>query len=86
MPADAPAMRRGEDFLGRDIGVAGDAVLGGRRTAFPFMAVGQSNGEIGTRTGIFQRVEALPVQPVGALAQHRIVLVPVRHRAILVDA
>ena len=69
-----PAMRRGEDFLGRDVGVAGDAVLGGRGAAFPFMAVGEADRQVGAGTGIMQRAEALAVEPVGALAQHRIVL------------
>ena len=47
MAADAPAMRRGEDFLGRDIGVAGDAVPGGRGAAFPFVAVGKPDRQVG---------------------------------------
>ena len=41
MAADAPAMRRGEDFLGRNIGVAGDPVLRRRSAALPFMAIGK---------------------------------------------
>ena len=86
MPADAPAMRRGEDFLGRDVGVAGDAVLGRRRAAFPFVAVGETDREVRARPRIFQRVEALAVQPLGALAQHRVVFFPGRDRAVLIDA
>ena len=46
-----PRMRRGEDFLGRDIGVAGDAVLGGRGAALPFMAIGKTDRQIGARAG-----------------------------------
>ncbi len=79
-------MRRGEDFLGRDIGVAGDAVLGGGGAAFPFMAVGEPDREIGARPGIMQRVEALAVQPFGPLAQHGIVLLPRSDGVIIVDA
>ena len=73
MTLDAPRMRRGEHFLGRDVGVAGDAVLGGRGAALPFMAVGQPDRQIGARSGEVQRGEALAVQPVGALAQRGIV-------------
>ena len=79
-------MRRGEDFLGRDVGVAGDAVPGGRRTAFPFVAVGKPDRQIGARAGIFQRVEALAIQPFGPLAQHGVVLFPCGDGAILIDA
>ena len=79
-------MRRGEDFLGRDVGVAGDAVLGGRGAAFPFMAVGEPDRQIRARAGIFQRVETLAVQPFGALAQHGVVLFPGRDGAVLIDA
>ena len=86
MAADAPAMRRGEDFLGRDVGVAGDAVLGGRGAAFPFVAVGKTDRQVGAGPGIFQRMEALAVQPFGALAQHGVVLFPGRDRAVLIDA
>ena len=86
MAADAPAMRRGEDFLGRNVGVAGDAVPGGRGAAFPFVAVGKTDGQVGAGAGIFQRVKTLAVQPVGPLAQHGVVLLPCRHRAILIDA
>ena len=50
------------------------------------MAVGETDGEVDARRRIMQRMEALAVQPLGALAQHRIVLVPGRDRAILVDA
>jgi len=63
-----------------------DAVLGRRGAALPLMAIGQADGEVGTGPGIFQRAEALAVQPFGALAQHRVVLVPGRDRAVLVDA
>jgi hypothetical protein len=79
-------MRRGEDFLGRDVGVAGDAVLGGRGAAFPFMAVGEPDRQIGAGPGIMQRVEALAVQPFGALAQHWHCAFPRRDGAILIDA
>ena len=86
MAADAPAMRRGEDFLGRDIGVAGDAVLRGRGAALPFVAVGKTDRKVGARAGIFQRMETLAVQPVGALAQDGIVLLPCGDGAVLIDA
>ncbi len=79
-------MRRGEDFLGRDVGVAGDTVLGRGRAALPFMAVSEANGEVDAGAGIFQRVEALAVQPFCALGQHCIVLVPGCDCAVLVDA
>ena len=84
MPAHPPAMRRGEDFLGRDVGIAGDAVLGGRGAAFPFVAVGETDRQIGARAGIFQRVKPLAVQPVGPLAQHRVVLLPCGDGAVLI--
>ena len=85
MPADAPAMRRGEDFLGRDVGVAGDAVPGGRGAAFPLVAVGEPDCQVRARAGIFQRVEALAVQPLGSLTQHGVVLFPGRDGAVLID-
>ena len=86
MPVDPPRMRRGEHFLGRDVGVAGDAVLGGRGAALPFMAVGQANGEVGAGPRIFQGAEALAVQPFGAAAQRGIVAFPGRNGAVIVDA
>ena len=82
MAADAPAMRRGEDFLGRNVGVAGDAIPGGRGAAFPFVAVGKTDRQIRAGAGIFQCVEALAVQPLGPLAQHGVVLFPCGDGAI----
>ena len=86
MPVDPAGMRRGEDLLGRDVGVAGDAVLGGRGAAFPFVTVGQPDREIGARPGIMQRAEALRVQPFGPLPQRRVVLAPCGDGVVLVDA
>ena len=86
MAARLAGMRRGEDFLGRDVGVAGDAVLRGRGAALPFMAVGEADREVGAGPGIMQRVKALAVQPVGALAQRRVVLLPGRDGVVLIDA
>src|SRR4051794_32010030 len=59
MAVDAPAMRRGEDLFGRDIGVAADAVLGERSAAFPFMAVGEPDGEVSARSRVLERAETL---------------------------
>ena len=47
MALDAQRMRRGEDLLARDVGVADDAVLGARGAALPFVPVGEADGEIG---------------------------------------
>ena len=85
MALDPLRMWRREDFLGRNIGVAGDAVVGGRGAALPFMVVGEANGEIGAGPGIFQRAEALAVQPFGAAAQRGVMLFPGVDGTILVD-
>src|SRR3954465_12698911 len=85
MAGDAPAMRGGEDLLGRDVGVAGDAVLGGGSAALPFMAIGEADGEVHAVTGVMQRAEALAVEPVGSCPQRRIVFVPSGNGAILID-
>ena len=60
MPVDAPGVRRGEDLFGRDVRIAGDAVLGGRGAALPFMAVGKSDRQVRARPGIMQRVKPVP--------------------------
>ena len=86
MPADSAAMRRGEDFFGRDVGIADDAVPGGRGAADPFMAVGKTDREIHARPAVMQRIKPLAVQPIGALAQKRIVFLPCGDRAVPVDA
>jgi hypothetical protein len=78
-------MRRGEDLFGRDVRVAGDAVLGGRGAALPFMAVGEPDGQVGAGPGIMQRMEALAVQPFGPRAQRGVVFLPCRDGAIIVD-
>jgi hypothetical protein len=51
---DAPGMRGGEHFLGRDIGIAEHAVLGNRGAAMPFVIVGEPDGEVGARAGKMQ--------------------------------
>ena len=86
MTVDLPAMRRGEDFLSRDIGIADDAVPGDRRAAHPFVAVGKPDHQVRTRSGIMQRLEALSVEPCGPLAQHGVVLFPCGHGAIAIHA
>ena len=86
MAFDPPRMWRRKNFLGRDVGVAGDAVVGGRGAALPFMTVGKAYGEIGAGPGIFQRAEALAVQPFGSAAQRRVMLVPCRNGIVIVDA
>src|SRR5260370_9427352 len=69
-------MRGGEYFLGRNVRVAGDAVPGCRGAAFPFMAVGEPDRQIGARSGITQRAESLSVQPFGPAAPRGVVLRP----------
>jgi hypothetical protein len=69
-------MRRGEHFLGWNIGVAGDAVFRGGGAAYPFMALGEPDRQIRARSGVMQRAEALPGQPFCPVAQRRIVLLP----------
>ncbi len=44
---DAQRVRRGEYLFGRDVGIAGDAVLGGGFASEPFMAIGQAECEVG---------------------------------------
>ena len=78
-------MRRGEDLFGRNIRVADDAVFGGGGAADPFMAVGKPDHQIRAGRGIMQRAEALGVQPIGPIAQRRIVLQPRRDRIISID-
>ncbi len=34
-------VRRGKDFLGGDVRIAGDAILGGRCAAMPFVSIGR---------------------------------------------
>src|ERR1700761_3600760 len=86
MAVDPPRMRRGEDFLGGDVGVAGDAVFRSRTAALPFMPVGKSNREVGAGSGEMQRSETLPVQPLPALTQDFVVSVPRCDSIIPVDA
>ena len=50
------------------------------------MAVGKPDRQVGAGPGIMQRVKALAVQPFGALAQHGVVLLPVRDGAVMIDA
>jgi len=56
-------VRRGEHFFGRNIGVADDAVVGGGGAAYPFMAIGEPDRQIGAGSGVMQRMEPLRVQP-----------------------
>ena len=85
-PSTRMRVRRGEHLLGRDIGIAGDAVLGGRRAALPFMFVGEADRQVGARPGIMQGGEAMAVQPLGAAAQRRIMRRPGRDRIDGIDA
>ena len=78
-------MRRGEYFLGRDIRVAGDPVLGRGGAALPFVTVGEPDLQVGAGAGIMQRTESLSVQPFGPAAQRGVVLVPRRDGLIIID-
>src|SRR5580700_187956 len=73
---DPSCMWRGEDFLRRDICVAGDSVLRGGAAALPFMSVGKADRKVSTGSGKMQRAEPLAVQPLPSAAQHLIVLFP----------
>src|SRR5712672_2294990 len=86
VPADPPGMRRGEYFLGRDIRVAGDPVLGRGGAALPFVTVGEPDLQVGAGSGIMQRAESLSIQPFGPAAQCGVVLVPRRDGLIIIDA
>src|SRR4029077_6790581 len=86
MSAHPPAMRRGEDFLGWDIGVAGDAVPGGGGAANPFVAIREPDRQIHAAPGIMQGMEALAVQPFGAAAQGGVMFLPCGDGTILIDA
>ena len=66
--------------------IADDAVFRGRRAAHPFMTVGKADRQIGAGPREMQGMEALAVQPVGALTQGGVVRCPVRDRIIVVDA
>ena len=83
---DAPRMRRGEDLLGRDVGIAGDAVLGGRGAALPFMTVGEADGEIGAGAGIMQRVKRWPFSHSVRLRSAALCVCPGRDGIGVVDA
>ena len=52
----------GEDLLGRDVGVAGDAVLGGGGAAHPGMALGEADLEVRPRAAEAQRGVAAGIQ------------------------
>ena len=84
MAVDAPCMRRGEDLLGRDVRIAGDAVLGRRGAALPFVAVGKPDRQVGARPGIVQRRESRwPFSQLRAAAcSARIVRRPGRDRIV----
>ena len=86
MPVDPPGVRRGEDLLGRNVGIAGDAVVGGGGAAFPFVAIGKPDRQVGAGSRIVQRAEALSVQPFGAVAQRGVVLFPRGDGVVIVDA
>ena len=69
---DAQRVRRGEHFLGRDVGIAGDAVLGRRRAALPFdgrrpgRRSGRCPGPVKCSAG-----KRLPFSQLGARVQRR---------------
>ena len=46
MAVDPARMGRGEDLFGRNVRIAGDAVLRRRRAALPVVAVSEADGEI----------------------------------------
>src|SRR5579863_8141901 len=79
-------MRRGVDFLRRNIGVAGDPVLRSRTAALPLVSIGEPDREVGTGAGEMQRTEPLSVQPLAAAAQYFVVRLPGRDGVIPVDA
>src|SRR5665647_1237999 len=86
MPVNPPGVRGGEHFLGRNIRVAGNAVLGGRGAALPFMAVSEPDRKIRAGSGVMQRAESLSVQPFGPAAQRGVVLLPRCDGVIIIDA
>src|SRR5574337_621891 len=75
-PLDAMRMRRCEHFLGRDVWIAGDSILGGRRAALPFVGVGESDREIRSRAPVVKGAEPPGVQPLRAPAESQIVRAP----------
>ena len=66
---DLHRMRRGEDLFGRNVRVAGHAVLGCRCAAVPFVAIRQPDGQVRAGAGEMQRGETFAVQPAGALLE-----------------
>src|ERR1700733_5183820 len=82
---DPLGMRRGEDLFGRNIRIAGNAVLCRRAAALPLMPVGKTDREVGARSGKMQRAESLPVQPLPSAAQYLIVSLPGGDGVIPVD-
>src|ERR1700722_9060587 len=68
MALDSAPMRGCEPRLGRDVRVAGYSVLRRRGPTLPVVAVGEPDGEIGSRSGIMERVKFFGVQPFRALA------------------
>src|ERR1700686_1773650 len=86
MPAHPPRMRRGEHFLGRNIGIACDAVSGAGGATYPFMALGEPDREIRAWSGVMQRTESLPIQPFGPAAQRGVVLLPCCNGIVAVHA
>jgi hypothetical protein len=50
------------------------------------VTVRQSNGEVGARAGVVERVELVPVEPGGAVAQRGIVLEPGFNEIVVIDA
>src|SRR5690606_18648293 len=78
--------RRGENFLGGYVRIAGHAIPGHRSSAHPFMAVRKPDGEVGSRPGETQRMETVPVEPLRALAQGRIVRLPRADRIVAIGA
>src|SRR6185437_5675317 len=86
MALDPARMGRGEDLLGRNVGIAGDSVLRRRRAALPVMAVGEADGEIRSRPGIVEGVKFPRVQPFRPSAERRVVRGPGLNRIGIVDA
>ena len=86
VPAHPPRMRRGEHFLGRDVWIADDPVLGDGGAAHPFVAVSEPDGQGGAGSRIVQRAETVGGQPFRPAAQGCVVLLPCRDRVIVIDA
>src|ERR1700733_5570685 len=72
MAVDATRMGRRKHLFGRNVRIAGDAVLRRRRAALPVVAVSKADGEIRAWTGIMESVKLPGVQPFRPLTQRSV--------------